>query len=181
MWRSSATPPFPSLSLLLLPRCGVFSLLAGGLLAPGPRHLSPLLAAPAGQHRDEEEDHHGDAAADSQHQQEEVGEGGWRARQGHLRRIGTKKSWGGASQTCGDHAETYLSARAVNVRRVLDLADEGAVIGELDPLNDDGGVAAHHVAGPEDTLPENAINGGVRPLLVVEDLKKKVDGDRAGL
>lgn len=77
-------------------------------------------------------------------------------------------------QTCSDHAEAYLSAWAVNVRRILDLADVGAVKGELDLLNDDGGIAAHDVTGPDDPLPEKAVRSGVWPLLVVEDLKRWV-------
>lgn len=75
-------------------------------------------------------------------------------------------------QTCSDHAEPYLSTWAVNVRRILDLADVRAVIGELDLLNDDGGIAAHYVTSPDDTPPENAIRWGIWPLLVVEDLKR---------
>lgn len=77
-----------------------------------------------------------------------------------------------APQTCGDHTQPYLSAWAVNIRRILDLADVRAVVGELDLLNDDGGVAAHHVTSPDDTLPENAFRRGIRPLLVVEHLKR---------
>lgn len=77
-------------------------------------------------------------------------------------------------QTCSDHAEAYLSAWAVNVRRILDLADVGAVKGELDLLNDDGGIAAHDVTGPDHPLPEKAVRSGVWPLLVVEDLKRWV-------
>lgn len=75
---SSPTPPFPlSFSLFsLLPNCRVFSLFTGGLLAPVPRPLSPLLAPPAGHDDDEEEDHCSDAASNSQGQQEKVGEGG---------------------------------------------------------------------------------------------------------
>lgn len=75
-------------------------------------------------------------------------------------------------QTCGDHAESDLSTRAMNIRRILHLANVGAVVGEFDLLNDDGGVAAHHVSSPEDTLPENAIRWRIRPLLVVEYLKR---------
>lgn len=60
----------------------------------------------------------------------------------------------------------------MNIWRILDLADKGAVIAELDLLYDDGGVAAHHVTGPDDALPENAIRRWVWSLLVVEDLKK---------
>lgn len=75
-------------------------------------------------------------------------------------------------QTCSDHAELDLSTWAVNIWWVLDLADVRAVIGELDLLNDDGGVAAHHITSPDDTLPENAIRWGVGFLLVVEHLKR---------
>lgn len=75
-------------------------------------------------------------------------------------------------QTCGDHAEPDLSTRAMNIRRILHLANVGAVIGEFDLLNDDGGVAAHHVSSPEDALPEDAIRWRIRPLLVVEHLKR---------
>lgn len=80
--------------------------------------------------------------------------------------------FGVRGQTCSDHAEPNLSARAVNIRRILDLADKGAVIAELDLLYDDGSVAAHHVTSPDDALPENAVRRWVWSLLVVEDLKK---------
>lgn len=85
--------------------------------------------------------------------------------------------WGrgeGGGPTCSDHAEPNLAAGAVNVGRILDLADERAVVGELDLLYDDGGVAAHHVPGPDDALPENAIGRRVRSLLVVEDLREQM-------
>lgn len=81
-----------------------------------------------------------------------------------------------ALHTCSDHAEPYLSTGAVNVGRILDLADIRAVIGELDLLEDDGGVPAHYVPGPDDPLPENAIGRGIRPLLVVEDLERRTQG-----
>lgn len=45
----------------------------------------------------------------------------------------------------------------MNIRWILDLADVSAVVGELDLLNYDGGVPAHDITGPRDTLPENAI------------------------
>lgn len=77
-------------------------------------------------------------------------------------------------QTCSDHAQPYLSTRAVNIRRILDLADIRAVIDELDLLKDDGGIAAHDVTSPDDTLPENAIRWGIWPLLVVEYLKRSM-------
>lgn len=77
--------------------------------------------------------------------------------------------------TCGDHTEPNLSHRAVDVGGVLDLADVRAVVGELDLLNYDGGVAAHDVAGPTDALPENALQWRIRPLLVVEHLRGGID------
>lgn len=79
-------------------------------------------------------------------------------------------------QTCGDHAESNLPNRAVYVRRILDLADVSAVVGELHLLQYDGGVAAHDIAGPTDALSENAIDRGVWFLLVVEHLRKELDG-----
>lgn len=91
---------------------------------------------------------------------------------GTCKRYDNAISFGVRGQTCSDHAEPNLSARAVNIRRILDLADKGAVIAELDLLYDDGGVAAHHVTSPDDALPENAIRRWVWSLLVVEDLKK---------
>lgn len=135
----------PSVSLLVLPHSGVFSLFAGSLLVPFPLSLTPLLAPPAGQYDDEEDDHGGDTAPDGQRQKEKFGERG-----------------------CGDDTESNLSDRAVDIRRVLDLADVGAVVGELDLLKYDGGVTAHDVAGPLDTLPENALYRRIWFLLVVE-------------
>lgn len=83
-------------------------------------------------------------------------------------------------ETCSDHAEPYLSTWAVNIRRILDLADVRAVVGELDLLKDDGGIAAHDVPSPDDSLPENAIRRGIWPLLVVEHLKRKRALGRSG-
>lgn len=60
-------------------------------------------------------------------------------------------------QTCGDHTESYLSNCAMNIRRILDLADVSAIVGELDLLNYDGGVTAHDITSPNNTLPENAV------------------------
>lgn len=68
----------PSVLVLVLPRGGVFSLFAGSLLVPFQLHLRPLLAPPAGQNDDEEDDHSGDAAPDGQRQEEKFGEGGCR-------------------------------------------------------------------------------------------------------
>lgn len=113
---------------------------------PFQRSLSPLLAPPAGQNDDEEEDHGKDAAPDGQRQDEKLGERG-----------------------CSDHAESNLPNCAVNIRRVLDLADVGAVVGEFDLLKYDGGVTAHDVTGPRHPLLENALYGRIWPLLVVEN------------
>lgn len=74
-------------------------------------------------------------------------------------------------QTCDDHSQPDLPHGAVNVRRVLDLADEGSIVGELDLLDDDGGVAAHDVPRPGDPLPEEAIGWRIRPKVVVEHLR----------
>lgn len=86
----------------------------------------------------------------------------------------THAAGGENPQTCSDHAEAYLSTGAVDVGRILDLADIGAIVGELDLLNDDGGIAAHDVPGPDHSLPENAIRRRIWPLLVVEDLRKQM-------
>lgn len=59
--------------------------------------------------------------------------------------------------TCGDHAQSNLSNCAVDIRRILDLADVSAVVGELDLLKYNGGVTAHDVASPGDALPEDAV------------------------
>lgn len=135
----------PSASLLVLPRSGVFSLFAGSLLIPFQLPLSPFLAPPAGQNDDEEEDHSGNTAPDGQHQKEKLRERG-----------------------CGDHTESNLSNCAVNIWRILDLADISAVVGELDLLKYDRGVTAHDIAGPRDAFPEDAIYRRICSLLVVE-------------
>ena len=64
----------------------------------------------------------------------------------------------------------------MDIRRILDLADVSAVVSELDLLKYDGGVTAHDIASPTDTLSENAIDGGIWFLLVVEHLRKELDG-----
>lgn len=139
--------PSSSLSvfLLVLPRSGVFSLFAGSLLVPFPLSLSPLLAPPAGQNDDEEDDHSGDTASDGQRQKEKFRERG-----------------------CGDDTQSNLSNRAVDIRRILHLADVSAVVGEFDLLKYDGGITAHDVTCPNDTLPENAVYWRIWSLLVVE-------------
>lgn len=58
--------------------------------------------------------------------------------------------------TCGDDTKSNLSDRAVDIRRILNLADVSTIVGELDLLKNDGGVSAHDITGPADTLPENA-------------------------
>ncbi len=74
-------------------------------------------------------------------------------------------------QTCGDHTEPNLSNRAMNIRRVFDLADVGAIVGELDLVKYDGGVTARDVSSPRDTLPKDALYRRIWALLVVEHLK----------
>lgn len=60
----------------------------------------------------------------------------------------------------------------MDVWGVLDLADVGPVVGELDLLEHDGGITAHDVSGPGDTLPENSVYWWKRPLVIVEHLKR---------
>lgn len=64
----------------------------------------------------------------------------------------------------------------MDIRRVLDLAAEGSIVGELDFSNDDGGVAAHDVTSPQCTLPETALCRRVGSIVEVEDLQKNVIG-----
>lgn len=64
----------------------------------------------------------------------------------------------------------------MNIRRILDLADVSAIVGELDLLNYDGGVTAHDITSPNNTLPENAVWRRIWSLLVVEYLNKELDG-----
>lgn len=59
--------------------------------------------------------------------------------------------------TCGDHTESNLTNRAVDIRRIFDLADVSTIVGELDLLKYDGGITAHDITSPSDTLPENAL------------------------
>lgn len=60
----------------------------------------------------------------------------------------------------------------MDVRGVLDLADEGPVVGELDLLDHDGGVTAHDVSSPDDALPKNSILWRIRPLVEIEHLER---------
>lgn len=78
--------------------------------------------------------------------------------------------------TCGDDTQSNLSNRAVDIRRILHLADVSAVVGEFDLLKYDGGITAHDVTCPNDTLPENAVYWRIWSLLVVEHLKVEIDG-----
>lgn len=64
----------------------------------------------------------------------------------------------------------------MDIWRILDLADVSAVVGELDLLNYDGGITAHDITVPSDTLPENAIYRRIWSQLVVEHLKVEIDG-----
>lgn len=73
--------------------------------------------------------------------------------------------------TCGDNTEVNLSNRTVDIRRILHLADESAIIGELDRSNYDGGILAHDVTRPNNFLPEIALYRRIRSLLVVEHLQ----------
>lgn len=45
----------------------------------------------------------------------------------------------------------------MDVWGVLDLADVGPVVGELDLLDHDGGITGHDVSGPGDSLTENTV------------------------
>lgn len=67
---------FLSLLSLFLPRGGVFSLFARGLLIPFQLPLSPPLASPAGCDEEEEDDYAGDGGCDGKCQQEKSGERG---------------------------------------------------------------------------------------------------------
>lgn len=58
--------------------------------------------------------------------------------------------------TCRDDPESDLSSCAVDVRRIPHLADVSAIVGEFDLSDDDGGIAAHDVTSPNDSVPENA-------------------------
>ncbi len=78
--------------------------------------------------------------------------------------------------TCGDHTESNLSNSAVDIRRILDMADVSAVVGELHLLKYDGGITAHDITVPRDTLPENALYRRIWSPLVVEHLKVRSDG-----
>lgn len=64
----------------------------------------------------------------------------------------------------------------MDIRWILDLADVSAVVGELDLFKYDGGITAHDITIPRDTLPENAINRRIWSLLVVEHLEVEIDG-----
>lgn len=134
----------PSVSLLVLPRSGVFSLFAGSLLIPF-MPLSPPLAPPAGHDDDEEDDHGSDTASDGQHQKEKLGERG-----------------------CGDDTESNHSDCAVDIGRILDLAGVSAIVGELNLSNYDGCITAHDVTSPNDALPESALYRKIWFLLEVE-------------
>lgn len=61
----------------------------------------------------------------------------------------------------------------MDVRGVLNQADVGPVVGELDLLDHDGGVTAHDVPGPGDALPENTVLWRIRPLVIVEHLDER--------
>lgn len=71
--------------------------------------------------------------------------------------------------------KSYLPNCAMNIRWILDLADVSAIVGEFDLLNYDGGITAHDITSPRDTLPENTFQRGIWPLLVVEYLKEGKD------
>lgn len=73
--------------------------------------------------------------------------------------------------TCGDHTEFELTNRAVDVGRILHLADVSAVVGELDLANYNGRILAHDVSGPIDPLPEDAVRLRIGFVLVVEYLR----------
>lgn len=59
----------------------------------------------------------------------------------------------------------------MDVRRVLDLADVRAVVGEFHLSDYDGGIAAQDVTGPKDSVPENAVGGWILFLLEVKHLQ----------
>lgn len=79
-------------------------------------------------------------------------------------------------QTCGDHTESYLSDCAMNIRWIFDLASVRAIVGELDLLKCDGGISTHDITSPDNTFPENTIKRRVWSLLIMEYLKKELDG-----
>lgn len=62
----------------------------------------------------------------------------------------------------------------MDVRWVRHLAYVRAVVNELDLFDFDGGVAAHDITSPFDSLPKDALHRWVRSLLVVEQLRGEV-------
>lgn len=72
--------------------------------------------------------------------------------------------------TCGDHTELNLSNCSMDVWWILHHADVSAVVGKLDLMKNDGGVAALDVTSPTDTLPKNTVWRGVGSLLPVKHL-----------
>lgn len=70
LFLSLAISSAPFVFLLVLPHGGVFSVFTGSLLVPFPLSLCLLLASPAGQDDDEEDDHSGYTAPDAQRQKE---------------------------------------------------------------------------------------------------------------
>lgn len=74
--------------------------------------------------------------------------------------------------TCGDHAQLNHPHSSVDVWGILDLADEGPIVGELDLLDHDGGIAGYDISGPGDSLPEDSVLWRIRSLVVVEHLKR---------
>lgn len=63
----------------------------------------------------------------------------------------------------------------MDVWGVLHLTDVGAIVGELDLLNFNGGITTHDIPGPLDSSPKNAFHGWIWFLLVVEQLQGELD------